>query len=266
MIFGCFFEFAGALIIGKNVAKSISKGMIEPDEYFETPDIYALAMLSVLIAAAFTTLLATFYGFPISATHSIIGGLISVGMAAKGTGSVGWSNLGMTSIGWVLSPLVGGATSALFYVALEKTVMKKADPIQSAQRMEPVFTAVTLTICLLFMFLKGPNFMQIEHKTGVGYLIATAVALGGGILLASMVQVYYVFKPKQTRFQARSNAALKVSKKTDTELAVIRPEEDVVVTLGGEEEGSDVRDSRAESDDDEMGKLGRAHERRHTRV
>ena len=38
VVFGCIFEFAGALIIGKNVAKSISKGMIEPAEYFDTPD------------------------------------------------------------------------------------------------------------------------------------------------------------------------------------------------------------------------------------
>ena len=127
VIFGCIFEFAGALIIGKNVAKEISKGMIDPSEYLDTPNIYALAMLSVLIAAAMTTLLATFYGFPISATHSIVGGLISVGMAAKGTGSVGWANLGATSIGWILSPVVGGLTSAMFYVALEKLVMQKSE-------------------------------------------------------------------------------------------------------------------------------------------
>ena len=76
-------------------------------------DLFAFSMLCVVAAAGPTTLLATMYGFPISATHSIIGGLVAVGIAGRGSGSIGWGKLGEMCVGWVLSPLVGGGIAML---------------------------------------------------------------------------------------------------------------------------------------------------------
>ena len=205
-------------------------------------------MLSVLIAAACTTLLATFYGFPISATHSIVGGLIAVGMAAKGTDSIGWANLGATSIGWVLSPMVGGLTSAIFYVALEKTVIETADPVRSAARMQPVFTAVTLAICLLFMFLKGPKGMQIEHdESGYGPAVGLAVASGTG--LSVLAKLYGTFMSKGAADDDAgggegNDSSVRASKKQDTSSSDRPAAEGTELTTSANPVGGDDEESQ----------------------
>ena len=48
---------------------SVSQGVIEPESYEDTPDLFSLAMFAVLWGAGATTLLATMFGLPISATH-----------------------------------------------------------------------------------------------------------------------------------------------------------------------------------------------------
>ena len=61
-------EFLGAMTMGALVSKTISKGIIDVDQYTQTPVLFAVAMVGVLIGAAFTTFLATVKGYPISAT------------------------------------------------------------------------------------------------------------------------------------------------------------------------------------------------------
>jgi hypothetical protein len=109
ILWGSVFEFLGAMTMGQFVAKEISKGVISASNYTGgSTDLFSFSMLCVLVAAGLVTLLATFYGFPISATHGIIGGLVAVGSAAKGASSIGWDKLGQMAVGWVLSPVVGG--------------------------------------------------------------------------------------------------------------------------------------------------------------
>jgi phosphate/sulfate permease len=123
--------------MGSFVSKAISKGVIQPESYSaEEGPLFALAMFSVLVGAGSTTLLATFFGFPISATHGIIGGLVAVGWAAKGVASVGWERLGFTAIGWVASPLVGGLAAFTFFGVIKLTVLNADDPEKRSHQMQ----------------------------------------------------------------------------------------------------------------------------------
>ena len=86
--FGSLAEFAGAISLGSFVAKTISKGVIEPASFAadgcQGVLEYGLGMLCVLAGTGSTTLLATLYGLPISASHGVIGGLVAVGIYAHG--------------------------------------------------------------------------------------------------------------------------------------------------------------------------------------
>lgn len=70
-------------------------------------------MFCVLFGTMIITLIATIWGYPISATHGVIGSLVSVGMITKGTGSIGWSTLGLTCVAWVTSPLTGAVVTII---------------------------------------------------------------------------------------------------------------------------------------------------------
>ncbi|MBC7651836.1 MAG: inorganic phosphate transporter [Deinococcales bacterium] len=101
----CSYFFAAALV--KNFS---GKGLV-PDKIVSSINF----VLSVALAAAFTVLLATKLGFPISTTHGLVGALVGAGLVASGN-SVNFENLGKTFfLPLVLSPVIAVATSLLVY-------------------------------------------------------------------------------------------------------------------------------------------------------
>ena len=71
-----------------------------------------------------TTLLATIYGYPISATHSIIASLVAVGLASKGGDTINGAGIAKTCIGWVASPLAGLLVSLFLHLLTIKGVLQ----------------------------------------------------------------------------------------------------------------------------------------------
>ena len=78
------FEFSGAVIAGGHVTSTIRKGIIDPSSIVNSPEILVYGMLASLLAAAFWLMIASWKGWPVSTTHSIIGALI--GFAIVGIG------------------------------------------------------------------------------------------------------------------------------------------------------------------------------------
>ena len=68
-------NFVGPFLLGVAVAETIGKGIISIEH------IQPLHIVALLISAIFWTYLATWKGLPISVTHSIIGGLLGIGLA-----------------------------------------------------------------------------------------------------------------------------------------------------------------------------------------
>ena len=78
-------------------------------------------LLAVGVGAALTVLLATLTGFPISTTHSLIGGLLGAGMMAVGT-QVDFSQLGHTFfIPLIVSPFIAFSLAAVVYWMFNRT-------------------------------------------------------------------------------------------------------------------------------------------------
>jgi len=189
VMWGTFFEIVGCMTLGPFVSKSIVKGILQAEDYQTTPDLYAFGMLCVLSGAGLTTLLATFYGFPISATHGIIGGLVAVGLAAKGTDSIGWEKLGLTAVGWVAAPLAGGIVAVSVFWLISATIYNAKNPARNAKRMFGFFLWICLTVNILFMFIKGPKFMRIKPVW-----LAVLVACGVGAVCVVVIALIHKLK------------------------------------------------------------------------
>lgn len=124
LLIAAVFEVSGAMIAGGEVTKTIRKGIVDLSTIPIEPMQFVYIMMSALLAAALWLLFSTKRGFPVSTTHSIIGGVvgssITLGFMINGTDSalelVQWSKIGLIAISWVLSPLLGGLVSySLFY-------------------------------------------------------------------------------------------------------------------------------------------------------
>ena len=161
IVFGSAAEFAGAMSLGSFVAKTISKGVIEPATFAADGcrgDLdWGLGMVCVLAGTGSTTLLATLYGLPISASHGVIGGLVAVGTFTHGVASLGRAPLIATVVAWVASPLVGGVVGAVLHLLVRVTVHETADPAASADRLQPLLVALTTAVAAAVMIVAGPQ-------------------------------------------------------------------------------------------------------------
>jgi len=81
IIIAAIFEFAGAFIAGGNVTSTIRKGIVDPSSLVDQPEILVFGMLAALLAAAVWLMAASWRGWPVSTTHSIVGALIGFAVA-----------------------------------------------------------------------------------------------------------------------------------------------------------------------------------------
>ncbi len=125
VLWAAFFNVAAGFGFGVNVAKTIGKGIVDigiVNEYL---------ILSALIGAILWTYVCTRYGFPISVSHALIGGLVGAGLAKAGFGSLVYGSLTKVMLFIFLAPLIGMILGFLFMVgvlwASRKLVPKKVD-------------------------------------------------------------------------------------------------------------------------------------------
>ena len=92
---------------------------------------FVYIMLAALIGAAVWLLIATKMGWPVSTTHSIVGGIVG---AAVTTGYVGhatsdpwamvqWAEIGRIVLSWFLSPLLGGIVGFLLFKLIKSSIL-----------------------------------------------------------------------------------------------------------------------------------------------
>ncbi len=71
-------NFAGPFVFGVAVATTIAKGIVSPD------DITIYMIIGGLVGAIAWSTLCTYFGLPISNSHSLIGGIMGAGIAGLG--------------------------------------------------------------------------------------------------------------------------------------------------------------------------------------
>ncbi|MBS3109753.1 inorganic phosphate transporter [Candidatus Woesearchaeota archaeon] len=121
VLMSAFFNFAGAFVFGVAVAKTIGKGII--DSNLVTPYV----VLASLCGAIFWVYLMTRKGFPISVSHSLIGGLVGVGLAKAGLKSIIYSGVTKVVIFIFVAPLLG-LVGAMLFSAIVFHFSRNSDP------------------------------------------------------------------------------------------------------------------------------------------
>jgi PiT family inorganic phosphate transporter len=80
VILAAFLEFAGAFFVGSHVSDTVRKGIVDPVIFSGDPQSFVLGMLSALLAAGVWLQIASYFGWPVSTTHSIVGAIVVFGV------------------------------------------------------------------------------------------------------------------------------------------------------------------------------------------
>ncbi|MFC3051504.1 inorganic phosphate transporter [Kordiimonas pumila] len=154
LIIAATFEAAGALIAGGDVVSTIRKGIIDPAAIADQM-VFIWVMMAALLSAALWLNLATWFGAPVSTTHSIVGGVVGSGIAAAGASSVDWSQMSAIAASWVISPLLGGIIAALFLYFIKRSILWKEDMLEASRTWVPVFIGIMAGAFSMYLVMKG---------------------------------------------------------------------------------------------------------------
>lgn len=192
-------EFAGAFGVGARVAETVRTKIVKPDNYESEPAVLMLGMTCAVIASSLWLTFATKIGLPVSTTHSIMGGVIGMGIASVGASKVTWVappgttgtaviNTGVVSVlmAWIIAPGLSGIFSAIVFSITKYAVMLRKDPVMKALALVPVYFAITACLlCMLLLWKGGYYTIHLTDAQLAGTIVGTGV--GFGLLIAAFL-------------------------------------------------------------------------------
>jgi len=156
-------EFCGAFFFGSHVSQTIQSGIIKTDIFIADPRILVYGMLSALAASGIWLQIASYYGWPVSTTHSIIGAVVGFGAIVGGLHAVYWENVIFIAVSWIISPLLGGVLAYYLFTLVRKHIFYTLDPLEATRRLTPVLVflvLLVLSILLIYEALAHISFFQ----------------------------------------------------------------------------------------------------------
>ncbi len=176
------FEFCGAFFVGGHVTDTVRKGMLDMTVVMAQQQVLLHGMLAALAAAATLLVAATFFGLPVSTTHSIVGAIVGFGVVGLGADVVNWGKVAQIVISWGTSPLIGGGLGFAVFVLIRRLILDRREPLEAARRWGPVFFALVFFIIGLVTLFKGLKNLSLDFGFGEALLLSLALAAIGAVL------------------------------------------------------------------------------------
>ncbi|MBO3702731.1 MAG: inorganic phosphate transporter [Candidatus Accumulibacter sp.] len=187
IIVAAIMEFAGAYLAGGGVASTISKGIIDGTAFEPVPELLVMGMLSALLAAGIWLMVATMRGWPVSTTHTIIGAVVGVGVAAIGMDAVHWDKMGEIVASWFVSPVLGGFFALLLTLSIRKLILNTDDPISQARKWGPFYAFLVGWLVSLVTITKGLKHIKIHLTDVEGQILALVIGVALAIIAKLMM-------------------------------------------------------------------------------
>ena len=170
------FEFAGAYLAGGEVTSTIRKGIIDSAYFVDQPELLVFGMIAALLAAGFWLLIASYLGWPVSTTHSIIGAIVGFSAIGVSMDSVQWAKVGGVVGSWVVTPAISGFIAYMIFMSAQKLIFDRSNPLKMAQRYVPFYMAFAGFVLSLVTIKKGLKHVGLDLGSLEGYLWALGVA------------------------------------------------------------------------------------------
>ncbi len=159
IIIAMIFEFAGAYLAGGEVTATIRNGIIDTNAFTDTPDLLVLGMIASLLAAGLWLILASYFGWPVSTTHSIIGAIVGFAVVSVGPEAV------------------HGIIAYFMFISVQKLIFNTDNPLANAKRYVPFYMFLTALVICLVTIKKGLTHVGLHLSDGEGILLSIAISV-----------------------------------------------------------------------------------------
>ncbi len=186
------FEFMGAYLAGGEVTKTIRKGIIDANLLSTMPngaEILIFGMLAALLAAAIWLLIASYFGWPVSTTHSIVGAIVGFAAVGIGVEAVKWSKVGSIVMSWFGAPMLAALISFIIFRSVQKLILDTDRPFENAKRYVPLYIFLAGFVISLVTLFKGLKHVGLDFDAVTNVQLAMLV----GVIIM-MIGVYFIRK------------------------------------------------------------------------
>lgn len=193
IIIAAIFEAGGAIIAGGDVINTIKGGIIDASQITETKNFIAI-MMATLFGAAVWINVATFFKAPVSATHSILWGLVGAWLVAGGVGIVDWSQIGMIAASWVISPVLWWGIAIILVISIRKTILSNDERGDAAKKWVPVYVGLMAAVFAIYLALKGLKPLLKSNEMLASIITPTSAVFIGiviGLVVYTGLIMYY---------------------------------------------------------------------------
>ncbi|KAM6538364.1 Na+/Pi symporter [Fusarium falciforme] len=195
MIGASIMEFSGALGVGGRVADTIRTKVVDVEAFDESPALLMLGMVCAVIASASYLTFATRFGFPVSTTHSILGGVLGMGVGALGGSGITWigykengsvdiqQGVVQVFLAWIIAPMLSGVFGSLIFLFTKYGVLLRNNPAMKGLILVPFYFWLTASLIVMLLIWKGGSYEVNLTEAQIPGVIVAAGA-GWGLLMA----------------------------------------------------------------------------------
>ena len=176
LIVAAIFEAAGAWLAGGEVTSTIRSGIVDAAAFKDIPQLLVYGMIASLLAAGTWLLVASYYGWPVSTTHSIVGAIIGFASVGVGMEYVHWDQVGGIVGSWVVTPVLAGIIAFLLFMSAQRLIFDTDKPIEAAKKFVPVYMFFAAFIMAYVTATKGLKHVGLKLSTAEGIWLCLAIA------------------------------------------------------------------------------------------
>ncbi|KAL5341987.1 phosphate transporter [Aspergillus crustosus] len=193
MVLATIMEFAGGMGVGATVSDTIRTKVVDLSLFENDAPLLMLGMMCALVGSSLYLTFATRIGLPVSTTHSIMGGVIGMGIALGGRNGVIWwggninSGVVQVFLAWVIAPFCSAAFGAIIFLVTKHAILLRSNPAMKALYTIPFYFFVTCTLLAMLIVWKGGSS---RIKLNGGEIAGTV--LGTGAVMALLTGFFLV--------------------------------------------------------------------------
>jgi phosphate/sulfate permease len=169
----------------------MQRGLIDTDLFLLNPNVLVIGMCSALLATGAWLQIASYFGWPVSTTHAIVGAIVGFGAVIGGVEAIQWGSFLSIIISWIASPVLSAFISYLIFYTLQRKILFALNPTEATKTFYPFLVFLVFFVFSLSLLFNGLENLNIHLS--LAQTIGTALLVG---LIAGFIAYIIVQKIK----------------------------------------------------------------------
>lgn len=134
IIIAIIFELLGAFFAGGEVTDTIRNQIVDVGFFQQAPMTLVFGMLASLLAGGSWLIVASYFGWPVSTTHSIIGAVVGFASVCAGWQAIQWQKVLQIVLSWVGTPFLALVFAYLLFSSVQRLIFRSFQPVEKAKK------------------------------------------------------------------------------------------------------------------------------------